>query len=49
MLLRLIEDILCIAVLLSIPNFLCEKLGVYTSCQKILERRNKRADEQLYS
>lgn len=39
MLLRLTEDILCIIVLILVPCFLREKFGVYTSCQKILERR----------
>lgn len=42
MLLRLIEDILCVMVLALVPVFLCEQLAVYTSCQKILERRYDR-------
>lgn len=43
--LKLIEDILCIIVLILVPCFLCEKFGVYNTaepwecCEQLKERK----------
>lgn len=39
MMVRMLEDILCITVLMLTPDFLCKKFGVYTSCRRIMGRR----------
>ena len=36
---RLLEDILWIIVLTIMPDFFCERLGIYNSARTIIERR----------
>lgn len=41
MIVRVLEDILCIAVLILTPDVLCESLGVYRRYRRIMERRHE--------
>lgn len=36
---RIIRDIFCIAVLIIVPNFICEKLGVYRSIEELINKK----------